>query len=83
MAETLHRLIRQLEKQGHRFIQQIPPERIQIDDVSPDNFYYRPIIIMISYDLMSMEMGRKFNSDQPVSGADAIRYLDLILALIQ
>ncbi len=83
MAETLHRLIRQLEKQGHRFIQQIPPERIQIDDVSPDNFYYRPIVMMISYDLMSLEPGRRFNPDQPVSGADAIRYLDLILAVIQ
>ncbi len=83
MAENLHRLIRQLEKQGHRFIQQIPPERIQTEDVSPDNFYYRPIILMISYDLMSLEQGRKFNPDQSVSGTEAIRYLDLILALIQ
>jgi tetratricopeptide (TPR) repeat protein len=83
MAETLHRLIRQLEQQGKRFIQQIPPERIQVADVSPDNFYYRPIIMMISYDLMSFAPGRVFNPDQPVSGADAIRYLDLILALIQ
>ncbi len=83
MAETLHRLIRQLEKQGYRFIQQIPPERIQIDDVSADNFYYRPIVMMISYDLMSLEGGRRFNSDRSVSGTDAIRYLNLILALIQ
>lgn len=83
MAETLHRLIRQLEAKGHRFIQQIPPERIQIEDVSPDNFYYRPIIMMVSYDLMSMAGGRRFNPDQPVSGADAMQHLDLILALIK
>jgi tetratricopeptide (TPR) repeat protein len=83
MAETLHRLIRQLETKGYRFIQQIPPGRIQIEDVSPDNFYYRPIVMMISYDLMSMEGGRRFNPDQPVSGADATQYLDLILALIR
>jgi hypothetical protein len=66
MAEILHRLIRKLEAKGHRFIQQIPPERIQIKDVSPDNFYYRPIVMMISYDLMSMAGGRRFNPDQPV-----------------
>ena len=82
MAETLHRLIRKLEDKGYRFIQQIPPERIQIEDVSPDNFYYRPIVLMISYDLMSMEGGRRFNPDQPVSGANAMQYLNLILALI-
>ncbi len=83
MAEVLHRLIRQLERQGYRFIQQIPPERIQITDVSPDNFYYRPIVLMISYDLMSLAAGRNFNPDQIVSGAEAGQYLDLILALIQ
>ncbi|MGB2905621.1 MAG: tetratricopeptide repeat protein [Candidatus Aminicenantaceae bacterium] len=83
MAETLHRLIRRLEQQGYRFIQQIPPERIQIEDVSSDNFYYRPIVMMISYDLMTMQGGRRFNPDQPASGADAMQHLDLILTLIK
>ncbi len=83
MAEILHRLIRQLERQGYRFIQQIPPERIQIADVSPDNFYYRPIVLMISYDLMSLAAGRHFNPDRLVSGAEADQTFDLILALIQ
>ena len=36
-----------------------------------------------SFTLMSFAPGRVFNPDQPVSGADAMRYLDLILALIQ
>ncbi len=83
MAETLHRLVRQLEQQGFRFIQQIPPERIQLEDVSSDNFYYRPIIMMLSYNLMTLQGGRRFNPDRPVSGADAMQYLDLILALIR
>jgi hypothetical protein len=39
--------------------------------------------MMISYDLMSMAGGRRFNPDQPVSGADAMQHLALILALIK
>ncbi len=83
LAEILFRLISQLEQSNYRFIQQIPPERIQIADVSPDNFYYRPIVMMVSYDIMSLELGRKFNPEQAVSGQEANRYLSLILALIR
>jgi tetratricopeptide (TPR) repeat protein len=83
LAEILFRLINQLEKLNYRFIQQIPPERIQITDVSSDNFYYRPIVMMVSYDVMSLELGRKFNPELAVSGQEAIRHLNLILALIR
>ena len=82
MAEILNRLILHLKKQGHQFIQQIPPQQIQITDVSQDNFYYRPIVAMISYDIMSLSLGRKFNPDQSISGSEAIRLLNIILALI-
>ena len=83
MAAILHRLIQQLKKKGYPFIQQIPLQQIQISDVSQDNFYYRPIVALISYDIMSLFLGRKFNPDQPISGSEAIRHLDIIQALIR
>jgi len=83
MAETLIRLIDHLKNKGYRFIQQIPPEKIQIIDVSPDNFYYQPIIFIISYDIMSLTMDKTFKPDFPVSGQEAIRLFDIILALIK
>lgn len=82
MAEILNQLILQLKKKGHQFIQQIPSQQIQITDISQDNFYYRSIVAIISYDIMSLSLGRKFNPDQSISGSDAIRLLDIILALI-
>lgn len=82
MAEILNRLILQLKKKGHQFIQQIPIPQIQITDVSQDNYYYRPIVAIVSYDIMSLSLGRKFNPDRSISGSDAIRLLDIILALI-
>jgi tetratricopeptide (TPR) repeat protein len=83
MTETISRLINILKKKGYRFIVQIPPEKIQISDISRDNFYYQPIIKLISYNLMSLSPGRKFNPDRPVSGQEAIKLLDIILALIK
>ncbi len=83
MAEVLFRLIEHLRKKGHSFIQQIPPNRIQISDVSPSNYYYRPIILLVSYDIMTLSRDRAFHPDQAVSGRETIRLLDLILALIK
>lgn len=83
MAETISRLLNHLQKQGHRFIQQIPPNRINISDVSPDNYYYNPILLMVSYDLMSLAPGKTFNPDRPVPGQEVIRLLDVILGLIR
>jgi len=82
-AEILFRLIDRLNRAGHRFIQQLPPERIQIVDVPLNHFYYRPIIMMISYDIMSLSPGRMFNPDHAVSGREAIRLLEIILAQIK
>jgi Tfp pilus assembly protein PilF len=83
MAETLFRLIEHLKRKGYSFIQQIPPNRIQISDVSPSNYYYRPIILLVSYDIMTLSQDRAFNPDKAVSGREATRLLDLILALIK
>jgi Tfp pilus assembly protein PilF len=83
MAEVLFRLVEHLKRKGHHFIQQIPPDRIQIADVSPGNYYYRPILLIVSYDIMDLSRDRHFNPDQALSGQEAIRLVELILALIQ
>jgi tetratricopeptide (TPR) repeat protein len=82
-AEIIYRLVKYLEKKGHRFIQQIPPERIQITDVSPDNYYYQPILFVISYDLMALNPDKKFETERPISGIEAIKTLDIIISLIR
>jgi hypothetical protein len=83
MAEILLRLINYLEKKGYKFIQQIPPERIQISDVASHNYYYKAIIQILSYNIMDFSLKREFNPDLPVSGQESIRLLDIILALIK
>jgi tetratricopeptide (TPR) repeat protein len=83
MAEILMRLVNHLMDRGYRFIQQIPPESIQISDVSADNYYYQPIILIVSYDIMSLSLDKTFKPDLPVSGPDTIRLLDIILGQIQ
>jgi Tfp pilus assembly protein PilF len=83
MAKILLQLINYLKKKGYRFIQQIPLEMIQISDVPPDNYYYEPIIQMISYDIMDLSPERSFNPDLPVSGTESTKLLNIILALIK
>jgi Tfp pilus assembly protein PilF len=83
MAEILLRLVEFLKEKGFRFIQQIPPERIQISDVLPDNYYYQPIIEIVSYDIMNLSLEQTFKPDVPVSGQEAMKFLDLILSLVQ
>jgi Tfp pilus assembly protein PilF len=82
MAEILLRLVEYLKEKGFRFIQHIPPERIQISDVLPDNYYYQPIIEIVSYDIMGLSMEQTFKPDVPVSGQEAIKFLDIILSLV-
>ncbi len=83
MAEILLRLIEYLREKGYRFIQQIPPDKIQISDVLPDNYYYQPIIEIVSYDIMSLSLDQTFKPDVPVSGQESIKLLDIILNLIR
>ncbi len=83
MAEILVRLIIYLDEKGHRFIQQIPLDRIQIADVTPSNFYYQPILTIISYDIMSLFSDKKFKPDAPITGRETISLFDIILALIE
>ncbi len=83
MADILLRLTRYLEKKEHSFIRQIPPERIQISDISKKNYYYQPIIYCVSYGIMDLYPDRTFKPDLPVSGQEFIRALDIIMALIK
>ncbi len=83
MADILFRLINYLRGKGYSFIIQIPPERIQISDVSPNNIYYQKILRIISYDIMDLSADRTFNPDLPISGQETTRLLDIILALIK
>jgi hypothetical protein len=81
LAETLCRIIRHLEPRGHRFIPQISPQRIQISDVTPDHYYYQPISQILSYQIMELAADKTFGPDRPVSGPEAIRTIDILLAL--
>ncbi len=83
MADILVRLISYLKKRGFSFIQHIPPEKINISDVSPDNFYYQAIVEIVSYDIMNLSTRNTFNPDLLVSGAECIRLFDLVLNLIK
>ncbi|MCJ7679122.1 MAG: S-layer homology domain-containing protein, partial [Candidatus Aminicenantes bacterium] len=81
MAEILIRLIDYLNLKGYGFIQHMPPDRIRIQDVGPDNHFYRSITQILAYDIMSLESNQRFLPNDPVSGRDAILYMDIILAL--
>ena len=83
MAEILLRLVDYLQERGYRFIQQIPPGSIQIADVSADNYYYQPILQIVSYDIMSLNPDQTFRPDFPVSGNEAITLFDIVLGQIK
>jgi tetratricopeptide (TPR) repeat protein len=81
LAETLYRTIRYLEGKGHKFIQQIPPSRIRVPDVTLDHIYYQPISQVISYQVMELYPDMTFRPDQTVPGTEAIKAIDILLAL--
>ena len=47
LAETLVRLVNFLKNKGYRFTPQMAPDRIQISDVPPDNYFHAPIVQII------------------------------------
>ncbi len=83
MAEILLRLINKLKSKGYKFIQQIPLEKIHISDVSPDNYYYQPILFILSYNIMSLSSDKTFSPERAVTGQEAIKLLNIILDLIK
>jgi Tfp pilus assembly protein PilF len=83
LAEIIYRLISFLKQNGYTLIQQIPPQSIDLSDVPPNNFYYRPIIMAVSYGVLNTSMGRNFNPNDPVSGQEALRAIKILLSLIK
>jgi tetratricopeptide (TPR) repeat protein len=83
LAEALDRVVVYLDERGHRFFRQIPPERIQIADVTPEHAYYRPISDVLSYQIMELFPDRTFRPEQTVSGPEAGQAIDALLALLR
>jgi hypothetical protein len=52
-------------------------------DVAPEHFYYMPIIQILSYQVMELYPDKGFRPDLPVSGPEAIRIMDILLALVR
>jgi len=83
LAETMLRLVNHLKNAGARFTRQMQPEKIQIADVPPDNYYYAPITQIVAYQIMDLSPQRSFRPDAAVGGQEAIRTLDIIVALLK
>ncbi len=83
IAETLVRLVNILKKNGFKIIEQIPIERIEIQDVPREHFSFQSIAQILSYELMTMTADRMFRPELSLSGQDAIKTLDILLGLIK
>jgi Tfp pilus assembly protein PilF len=81
LADAAVRLIGVLQQRGAKFVPLVETRRIQVADVSPDNFYYASITKALAYQIMTLTPERRFESDRTVSGAEAIRVMDIILEL--
>jgi len=81
LAEAVDRLIEVLKASGVEFVPLVDPRRIRIADVAPDNFYYQPIVRVVSYQLMDLSADRMFEPERTVPGGEAARVLDLVLRL--
>jgi len=58
-------------------------EKVRISDVPPENYYYAPITQIVAYQIMDLTPQRTFQPDAMVQGQEAVRILDIILALIK
>ncbi len=83
LAGALDRVVAYLAERGHRLYRQIPPERIQVSDVTPEHADYRPISDVLSYQIMELFSDRTFRPEQTVSGTEAGQAIDALLALLR
>jgi len=83
LAETLVRLINILKNKGFTFSPQMAAEKVRISDVPPENYYYAPITRIVAYQIMDLTPQRMFQPDAVVQGREAVRILDIILALMK
>jgi len=81
LADAAVRLIEVLQSRGARFVPLVETRRIQIADVTPDNVFYPSIAKALAYQVMTLTPDRNFEPERTVSGAEAIRVLDIIHGL--
>ena len=81
LAESLARLVDFLKRRGAKLVPLLEPRKIQIADVSPDSFYFQPIVAVVSYQVMDLTPQRMFEPERTVPGREAIRILDVVLGL--
>lgn len=81
LAETVDRLIDFLRSRGSRFVPLTEERRIRIADVSPDSYYYPPILRIVSYGVMDLTPQRMFEPERTVPGGEAERVLDVVARL--
>ncbi len=83
LAETLVRLVNFLKNKGYRFTPQMSPDRVQISDVPPENYFHAPIVQIVAYQIMDLGPQRTFRPDAVVAGQEAIGALDVVLELMK
>jgi tetratricopeptide (TPR) repeat protein len=83
LAEILLRLVEYLQGSGIKVIQTFPPDKVQVTDVPPEHAYFQPIVQVLAYQLMDLDAQKAFRPDQSVSGAEAVKALDILLALVK
>jgi len=81
LADAAVRLIAVLQTRGAKFVPLVETRRIQIADVSPDNFYFAAITKALAYQVMALTPGWNFEPERTVSGEEAIRVMDIIHGL--
>jgi len=81
LAETAVRLMGVLQARGAKFVPLVDARRVQVADVSPDNYHYLSITGVLALQIMSVTPERMFEPERVVSGEEATRVLDLILRL--
>ncbi len=81
LADTAVRLIGVLQSRGAKFVPLVETRRIQVADVSADNYYHQAIIQALSFQVMTLTPERMFEPERTVPGNEAIRIMDLILGL--
>ena len=83
LAETLVRLVNYLKNKGYRFTAQMEPDKIQISDVPPENYFRAPIVQIVAYQIMDLGPGRTFRPEAVVGGQEAVAALDVIEELMK
>jgi Tfp pilus assembly protein PilF len=81
MADSIARLTAFLEGRGVKFVPLLDARKIQIADVTPDNYYYQPILKVISLQVMVLAPGMLFEPERIVTGREAVTILDVVAEL--